>query len=171
MLESDNRHGSVMHFNIQLSAYYLDKSYGGDLVYADMLEQARCADQYGYESVGIHGLFSECLLDLRHHRNGALVIPGKLPLPGIDRRIRWRLQSAPEPIHTRSTARFASAHPARSQALADDRSQRPGIAAFKGIFARGKTGLKVVNIVIIGWESFPRKPARPGRIMYKASAN
>ena len=33
-----------MHFSIQLSASYPDKSYGGERVYRDMLEQARCAD-------------------------------------------------------------------------------------------------------------------------------
>ena len=29
-----------MDFSVQLSAYYPDKSYGGDRLYADMLEQA-----------------------------------------------------------------------------------------------------------------------------------
>ncbi len=57
-----------MHFNIQLSAYYPDKSYGGDRVYADMLEQARCADQHGYESVSI----------TEHHLLNILMMPAPL---------------------------------------------------------------------------------------------
>ncbi len=36
-----------MDFCIQLSADYPDKSYGGDRVYADMLAQAKLADQLG----------------------------------------------------------------------------------------------------------------------------
>ena len=42
-----------MLFTIQLSAYYPDKDYGGDRIYRDMLEQARCADRQGYESLAI----------------------------------------------------------------------------------------------------------------------
>ena len=57
-----------MHFSIQLSAYYPDKSYGGDRVYADMLEQARCADRCGYESVGI----------TEHHLLNILMMPAPL---------------------------------------------------------------------------------------------
>ena len=57
-----------MHFSIQLSAYYPDKSYGADRVYRDMLEQARCADQSGYESVGI----------TEHHLINILMMPAPL---------------------------------------------------------------------------------------------
>ena len=57
-----------MHFSIQLSAYYPDKSYGGDRVYQDMLEQARCADQCGYESVAI----------TEHHLINILMMPAPL---------------------------------------------------------------------------------------------
>ncbi|MBT8436541.1 MAG: LLM class flavin-dependent oxidoreductase, partial [Gammaproteobacteria bacterium] len=57
-----------MHFSIQLSAYYPDKSYGGDRVYQDMLELARCADQHGYESVGI----------TEHHLINILMMPAPL---------------------------------------------------------------------------------------------
>ncbi|MBT8433713.1 MAG: LLM class flavin-dependent oxidoreductase [Gammaproteobacteria bacterium] len=57
-----------MHFSIQLSAYYPDKSYGGDRVYRDMLELARCADQHGYESVGI----------TEHHLINILMMPAPL---------------------------------------------------------------------------------------------
>ena len=57
-----------MRFSIQLSAYYPDKSYGGDRVYADMLEQARCADRCGYESVAI----------TEHHLLNILMMPAPL---------------------------------------------------------------------------------------------
>jgi len=57
-----------MQFSIQLSAYYPDKSYGGDRVYRDMLEQARCADQFGYESVSI----------TEHHLINILMMPAPL---------------------------------------------------------------------------------------------
>ena len=57
-----------MQFSIQLSAYYPDKSYGGDRVYADMLEQARCADRFGFESVAI----------TEHHLLNILMMPAPL---------------------------------------------------------------------------------------------
>ncbi len=37
-----------MEFSLQLSADYPDKSYGGDRVYRDMLDQAQLADQLDY---------------------------------------------------------------------------------------------------------------------------
>ena len=36
-----------MKFSIQLSAYYPDKSYGGDRLYADMFAQAVLGDRLG----------------------------------------------------------------------------------------------------------------------------
>ena len=42
-----------MEFNHFLSAYYPDTSYGGDRLFADMLDQARQADRLGYASVSI----------------------------------------------------------------------------------------------------------------------
>ncbi len=57
-----------MDFCIQLSAYYPDKSYGGDRVYADMLDQARLADRLGYESVAI----------TEHHLINILMMPAPL---------------------------------------------------------------------------------------------
>ena len=57
-----------MQFSIQLSAYYPDKHYGGDRVYADMLEQAQCADRCGYESVSI----------TEHHLINILMMPAPL---------------------------------------------------------------------------------------------
>ncbi len=57
-----------MDFNIQLSAYYPDKNYGGDRVYADMIEQAKLADSLGYESVSI----------TEHHLINILMMPAPL---------------------------------------------------------------------------------------------
>ncbi len=57
-----------MRFCIQLSAYYPDKSYGGDRVYRDMLEQARLADRCGYDSVAI----------TEHHLINILMMPAPL---------------------------------------------------------------------------------------------
>jgi alkanesulfonate monooxygenase SsuD/methylene tetrahydromethanopterin reductase-like flavin-dependent oxidoreductase (luciferase family) len=57
-----------MQFSIQLSAYYPDKSYGGDRVYHDMLELARCADRCGYDSVAI----------TEHHLLNILMMPAPL---------------------------------------------------------------------------------------------
>jgi alkanesulfonate monooxygenase SsuD/methylene tetrahydromethanopterin reductase-like flavin-dependent oxidoreductase (luciferase family) len=57
-----------MRFSIQLSAYYPDKSYGGGRIYQDMLEQARCADRCGYESV--------CVTE--HHLINILMMPAPL---------------------------------------------------------------------------------------------
>ena len=42
-----------MKFCIHLSSDYPDKAYGGDRVYADMLDQARLADRLGYDAVSI----------------------------------------------------------------------------------------------------------------------
>ncbi len=57
-----------MQFNLQLSAYYPDKSYGGDRAYRDMLEQARAADRCGYDSVSI----------TEHHLINILMMPAPL---------------------------------------------------------------------------------------------
>jgi len=57
-----------MQFSIQLSAYYPDKSYGGDRIYRDMLEQAQCADRCGYDSVAI----------TEHHLINILMMPAPL---------------------------------------------------------------------------------------------
>ena len=57
-----------MEFCVQLSAYYPDKSYGGDRVYRDMLEQAQLADRLGYDSVGI----------TEHHLINILMMPAPL---------------------------------------------------------------------------------------------
>ena len=57
-----------MKFSIQLSAYYPDKNYGGNRVYADMLEQAMLADELGYDAVGI----------TEHHLINILMMPAPL---------------------------------------------------------------------------------------------
>ena len=57
-----------MDFSIQLSAYYPDKSYGGDRVYSDMLEQAVLCDRLGYDSVSI----------TEHHLINILMMPAPL---------------------------------------------------------------------------------------------
>ena len=57
-----------MDFCIQLSADYPDKSYGGDRVYADMIEQAVLADQLGFDAVSV----------TEHHLMNVLMMPAPL---------------------------------------------------------------------------------------------
>jgi len=57
-----------MQFSIQLSAYYPDKSYGGDRVLNDMLEQAVLADKLGYDAVSL----------TEHHLINILMMPAPL---------------------------------------------------------------------------------------------
>lgn len=57
-----------MDFCVQLSADYPDKSYGGDRVYADMLDQARLADQLGFDAVSV----------TEHHLMNCLMMPAPL---------------------------------------------------------------------------------------------
>lgn len=57
-----------MKFSIQLSAYFPDKAYGGDRLYADMLEQAVLADRLGYDAVSI----------TEHHLMNILLMPAPL---------------------------------------------------------------------------------------------
>jgi len=57
-----------MEFSVQLSAYYPDKAYGGDRIYADMLEQAVLCDRLGYDSVSI----------TEHHLINILMMPAPL---------------------------------------------------------------------------------------------
>ncbi|MDE0309179.1 MAG: LLM class flavin-dependent oxidoreductase [Acidiferrobacterales bacterium] len=57
-----------MDFCIQLSADYPDKSYGGNRVYRDMIEQAELADRLGFESVAI----------TEHHLINCLMMPAPL---------------------------------------------------------------------------------------------
>jgi alkanesulfonate monooxygenase SsuD/methylene tetrahydromethanopterin reductase-like flavin-dependent oxidoreductase (luciferase family) len=57
-----------MDFSLQLSAYYPDKSYGGDRLYGDMLEQAILADRLGYAAVSV----------TEHHLINILMMPAPL---------------------------------------------------------------------------------------------
>ncbi len=57
-----------MEFCIQLSADYPDKSYGGDRVCRDMLDQAVLADKLGFESVSM----------TEHHLINCLMMPAPL---------------------------------------------------------------------------------------------
>lgn len=57
-----------MEFSIQLSADYPDKSYGGDRVYKDMLDQAVLADKLGFDAVSI----------TEHHLINCLMMPAPL---------------------------------------------------------------------------------------------
>lgn len=57
-----------MEFNHFISAYYPDTGYGGDRLYADMIEQAKLADELGYASVSIP----------EHHIINVLLTPAPL---------------------------------------------------------------------------------------------
>ena len=57
-----------MDFSIQLSAYYPDKSYGGDRLYRDMLDQAVLADRTGFDAVSL----------TEHHLINILMMPAPL---------------------------------------------------------------------------------------------
>ena len=57
-----------MEFSVQLSADYPDKAYGGDRVYADMIEQAKLADRLGFDAVSI----------TEHHLVNCLMMPAPL---------------------------------------------------------------------------------------------
>ena len=57
-----------MDFCIQLSADYPDKSYGGDQVYSDMLDQAKLAEQLGFAAVSV----------TEHHLVNCLMMPAPL---------------------------------------------------------------------------------------------
>ncbi|MEM7074427.1 MAG: LLM class flavin-dependent oxidoreductase [Pseudomonadota bacterium] len=57
-----------MEFSIQLSADYPDKSYGGDRVYRDMLDQAVLSDRLGFDCVSV----------TEHHLMNILMMPAPL---------------------------------------------------------------------------------------------
>ncbi len=58
----------IMKFSVQLSAYLPDRAYGGDRLYADMLEQAVLCDRLGYDAVSI----------TEHHLLNILLMPAPL---------------------------------------------------------------------------------------------
>lgn len=57
-----------MKFSVQLSADYPDKSYGGERVYQDMLDQAVLADRLGFDAVSL----------TEHHLMNILMMPAPL---------------------------------------------------------------------------------------------
>jgi alkanesulfonate monooxygenase SsuD/methylene tetrahydromethanopterin reductase-like flavin-dependent oxidoreductase (luciferase family) len=57
-----------MEFSAQLSSDYPDKSYGGDRVYTDMLNQAVLADRMGFDAVSV----------TEHHLMNCLMMPAPL---------------------------------------------------------------------------------------------
>lgn len=59
-----------MEFNHFLSSYYPDKAYGGDRLYADMIEQALLAERLGYRGVTIP----------EHHLINILLVPDPLQM-------------------------------------------------------------------------------------------
>ena len=57
-----------MEFSVQLSSDYPDKTYGGDRVYQDMIDQAVLADRLGFDAVSI----------TEHHLVNCLMMPAPL---------------------------------------------------------------------------------------------
>ena len=86
-----------MDFSIQLSAYYPDKSYGGDRVHADMLEQAVLADKRGFDAVSL----------TEHHLMNILMLPAPLQfavkIADHTRRIKILTSVVVLPIHDMRT--------------------------------------------------------------------
>jgi len=82
-----------MKFSIQLSADYPDKSYGGDRVYADMLDQAVLADRLGFDAVSI----------TEHHLMNCLMMPAPLQfavkIAAMTNRIRIMTSIVVLPLH------------------------------------------------------------------------
>ncbi len=86
-----------MEFNHFLSAYYPDKSYGGDRLIDDMIAQARLADDLGYRSVSIP----------EHHLIDILLIPAPLllavRLTSETRHVKLMTSVAVLPLHDMRT--------------------------------------------------------------------
>lgn len=86
-----------MDFSIQLSADYPDKSYGGDRVYADMVEQAVLADSLGYDAVSV----------TEHHLMNVLMMPAPLTfavkIAAHTKRIKIMTSIVVLPIHDMRT--------------------------------------------------------------------
>ena len=82
-----------MEFSIQLSSYYPDKSYGGDRLYSDMLEQAVLADRLGFDAVSI----------TEHHLINILLMPAPLQfavkIAAMTKRIKIMTSVVVLPIH------------------------------------------------------------------------
>ncbi|WP_371223470.1 LLM class flavin-dependent oxidoreductase [Roseovarius sp. 2305UL8-3] len=86
-----------MDFSIQLSADYPDKSYGGDRVYGDMLDQAVLADKLGFDAVSI----------TEHHLINILMMPAPLTfatkIAAHTKRIKIMTSIAVLPLHDMRT--------------------------------------------------------------------
>ena len=86
-----------MDFSIQLSAYYPDKSYGGDRLYRDMLEQAVLADRTGFDAVSI----------TEHHLINILMMPAPLifavKIASVTSRVKIMTSVVVLPIHNMRT--------------------------------------------------------------------
>lgn len=82
-----------MDFSIQLSAYFPDKSYGGDRLYRDMLEQAVLADRLGYDAVSL----------TEHHLINILMMPAPLQfavkIAGQTERVKIMTSVVVLPLH------------------------------------------------------------------------
>ena len=82
-----------MKFSLQLSADYPDKSYGGDRVYADMLDQARLADRLGFDAVSI----------TEHHLINCLMMPAPLifatKITSVTQRVKIMTSIVVLPLH------------------------------------------------------------------------
>jgi len=82
-----------MDFSIQLSAYYPDKTYGGDRLYADMLEQAVHADRLGFDAVSI----------TEHHLINILMMPAPLQfavkIAGLTEQVKIMTSVVVLPLH------------------------------------------------------------------------
>ena len=94
--------GAIMHFNHFLSAYYPDPSYGGDRLYADMIEQAKLVDRLGYRGVTIP----------EHHLINILLVPDPLQMAvkvaSVTRRIEIITSVCVLPLHDMRTFAGAS---------------------------------------------------------------
>ena len=86
-----------MEFSIQLSADYPDKSYGGDRVYRDMLDQALLADRMGFDAVSL----------TEHHLINILMMPAPLTfavkIAAHTKRIKIMTSVVVLPIHDMRT--------------------------------------------------------------------
>ncbi|MEX1109662.1 MAG: LLM class flavin-dependent oxidoreductase [Dongiaceae bacterium] len=86
-----------MEFNHFISAYYPDTEYGGDRLYADMIEQAKLADALGYASVSIP----------EHHLVNVLLTPGPLlmavHLACVTKHVKLMTSVAVLPLHDMRT--------------------------------------------------------------------
>src|ERR1700730_9616573 len=93
---------AIMQFNHFLSAYYPDPSYGGDRLYADMIEQAKLVDRLGYRGVTIP----------EHHLINILLVPDPLQMAvkvaSVTRRIEIITSVCVLPLHDMRTFAGAS---------------------------------------------------------------